>query len=219
MRNRVSLLKHYRRSAAVSRTAQRTAAEPRLRLLFCLLCGLLLGATVLPGFVSLVNRESSTSNRQSPIPPASDLVLPGRPSPALAAIFLPRHAPPGAYRLAILDAPIETARAEIMAALAAGAKVDQPPGAWAIRQSEPVEAFGEAGIYERSRLARLFTGKPAQILRAPIERGGNVVASVTLISPVPDADLTRLSPGTVAILFVVAAARAPAGKVSSVPLT
>ncbi len=133
--------------------------------------------------------------------------LPGRPAPDLAAIFLPRHAPPGAYRLAVIDQPMESARGQVMAALAPTAKVDDPPGAWAIRQADPIEAFGEAGIYDRSRLARLFAGKPAHILRAPIERDGRVVASVTLISPCPDRELSRLSPTTIAILFDVAAAR------------
>jgi hypothetical protein len=143
-----------------------------------------------------------SNNRQSPIR------LPGKPDPALAAILLPRHAPPGAYRLTVIDRPIEPARAAVMAAVAPAARVDDPPGAWAIRPADPLEAFGEGGIYDRPRLARLFAGKPAYVARGPVQRDGRVVASVTLLSPCPDAELSRLSPATIAILFDVATAKA-----------
>jgi hypothetical protein len=142
-----------------------------------------------------------------PQPPVADLALPGRTDLPLAAILLPRHAPRGAYRLAVLERPIEAARAEVMASLAPDATLDVPPGAWVVRPTDPLEAFGEGGIYDRPRLARLFAGRPAHIARGPVERDGRVVASVTLISPYPDATLSRLSPGTLAILFVVSAAR------------
>jgi hypothetical protein len=150
-------------------------------------------------------RQSSIATRQSPL--SLSLALPGRPDPALAAILLPRHAPPGAYRLTVIDQPIEAARTAVMAALAPTARVDDAPGAWAIRTADPLESFGEGGIYDRSRLARLFAGKPVQVVRAPVERNARVVASVTLLSPCPDAQLSRLSPATIAILFDVAAAR------------
>ncbi len=168
---------------------------------------LLISAVVLPFAASAlvaVARPSPSVNRQSPV--VSGLPLPGRPAPDLAAIILPRHAPAGAYRLTIIDKPVEAARSQVMAALAPAANVDDPPGAWVIRPTDPLDAFGESGIYDRSRLARLFAGRPAQVARAPVERDGQVIASVTLISPCPDAGLSSLAPGTIAILFDAAAA-------------
>lgn len=141
-------------------------------------------------------------------PGAQEVQLPGRADPALAAAFLPRHAPAGAYQLSVLDAPLEAARDRMMAALAPEARVDDPPGAWAItRAAELIDAFGDAGLYSPSRLARLYTGRPVFVLRAPIVRAGRVVASLTLISPHPDARLTQLRPGTMAILFLADKAR------------
>ena len=200
MRNAVSLFKHYPPGRNLSRRVRLTLVAAAVS------CATLAGVA-----------ESGGDLATRPAPVAASLAvaqsprlapLPGKPSPALAAILLPRHAPAGAYRLAVLDQPIEAARAVVMAALAPDARVDDPPGAWTIRQSEPVEAFGEGGIYDRSRLARLFAGKPAQLARAPIQQDGQVTGSVTLLSPCPDPQLSRLSPATIVILFDVAAAKA-----------
>jgi hypothetical protein len=179
MRNRISFYKHYPWSARLSRTA--LAAILALEILAAgLSAGQSPAGRVLPG-----------------------LTLPGVPSPALGAVILPRHAPTGAYQLALLDEPIEAARARVRSLLAPGAVIDTPPGAWTIKDSGPLDAFGDVGIYDRSKLARLFGGKPARLVRAPIERDGRVVASLTLIAPYPDPQLTRLLPGTLAILFVL----------------
>jgi hypothetical protein len=213
MRNAVSFLKHYLPGTALSRITPAGGAGPwkretgdRKRSPARLVLAVLLvsGGAVLSHPPD--DRQAPADNRQASIPPA--LSLPGKPDPGLAAIFLPRHAPAGAYRLAVIDRPIEAARDALMAALAPAARVDDPPGAWAVRQADPLEAFGEGGIYDRARLARLFAGKPARLVRAPIERDGHAVASVTLLSPCPDAGLSRLSPATIVILFDVAAARA-----------
>jgi hypothetical protein len=133
----------------------------------------------------------------------SALQLPGRPAPDLARLFLPRHAPAGTYDLAVLDLPLGAARDRVMATLAPGVTVDPQAesDAWKVVRLDPLEAYGDAGLYDRSRLARLYTGRPALVVRAPIRRAGRVVGSVTLISPHPDAALTRLVPGTMAILF------------------
>ncbi len=68
---------------------------------------------------------------------------------------------------------------------------------------DPLEAFGEAGTYPRTTVARLYTGTRAQVVRFPIERNGRTVAAVTLISPYPDPTLSRLEPGTLAIILHV----------------
>jgi hypothetical protein len=109
----------------------------------------------------------------------------------------------------VLDLPIEAARDRLMATLAPAAKVNEPAGAWTIaRAAELLDAFGDVGVYSRSRLSRLYAGRPVRVLRAPIVRSGRVVASLTLVSPHPDAGLTRLESGTMAILFLVDKARA-----------
>ena len=137
----------------------------------------------------------------------SALSLPGRPAPELAAIFLPRAAPPGAYQVTVLDEPIESVRERLRREWAPGTSESIPPGSWTVKRVEPLVAFGEGGRYNRSRLSRLFTGRPAHLVRAPISRDGRVVASLTLISPCPNADLTQLTPRTLALLFLVDKAR------------
>jgi hypothetical protein len=139
---------------------------------------------------------------------APPLQLPGRGAPDLGRLFLPRHAPAGSYQMTVLDMPIEAATDQVMAALAPGTKRDPQSAAWNVTRVDPLEAYGDAGLYNRPRLARLYTGRPALLVRAPITRDGRVVASVTLISPHPDAALTRLSPGTLAILFLPGVAKA-----------
>ena len=66
---------------------------------------------------------------------------------------------------------------------------------------DPLEAFGTAGAYDRSKVARLYTGGRVSVVRGPVERGGKVVAAVTLISPYPDPTLSRLEKGTLVILL------------------
>lgn len=190
MRNAISLLKHYLPPRALSRTLPHQFSQCRWAV------------------AALVPLVLAGLARAAPAP----LRLPGRPAPDLAAILLPRHAPSGSYQIARLDAPIETAGRQLLASLGEGAQANQPAGAWTVTRREPLEAFGNAGLYDRSRLARLFDGRPARVLRAPIVRGGRVVASLTLLSPYPDAGLTRLEPGTLAILFMVDAAREGASR-------
>jgi len=68
---------------------------------------------------------------------------------------------------------------------------------------DSLEAFGTAGLYDRSKVARLYAGRRVSVVRAPIERDGRTIAAVTLISPYPDATLTRLEPGTMVIVLRV----------------
>jgi len=133
--------------------------------------------------------------------PARELRLPGSPEPRLARLFTPRHVPDDAYRVAVLKEPVSEARRVVMAALAPGAVPDQPAGSWRIQEMDSLEAFGTAGLYDRSKVARLYAGRRVSVVRAPIERDGRTIAAVTLISPYPDATLTRLEPGTMVILL------------------
>jgi hypothetical protein len=64
----------------------------------------------------------------------------------------------------------------------------------------PLDAFGGSGVYNRSKLARLFSGGRATVVRGWRQEADRFV-SVTLISPFPDAALTRLTRGTMEIRF------------------
>lgn len=75
---------------------------------------------------------------------------------------------------------------------------------WQPRRAEPVAAFGGSGDYPRSRLARLFGGRPAFVARGSVRnQAGAFEASVTLLSPYPDAAFTRLETGTMIIVLTL----------------
>jgi len=132
---------------------------------------------------------------------------PGTPAPALARLFTPLQAPAEAYTVTVLTDGIEAALARVKKALAPNAAAGDPPGSWQVQQMDPLEAFGTAGAYDRSKVARLYTGRRVSVVRGPVERGGKVVAAVTLISPYPDPALSRLEPGTLVIAFNVVGSR------------
>lgn len=136
-------------------------------------------------------------------PGNGQLSLPGVPSPAHARLFTPRGAPADSYRVTVLDVPLDQARAAVMLALEVPASPPAGSGPWAVRRLEVAEAFGASGTYDRTRLARLFRGRRAQVARGPVVRQGLTVASVTLISPYPDPTLSRLETGTMVILLDV----------------
>lgn len=132
---------------------------------------------------------------------AEDPKVPGRPAPELARLFTPPHAPAGAYEVTVLPSRIEDARREVRAALAPGAPADPGDGTWQVKRMNPLELFGDAGVYNKTTLARLYGGLPPSVVRGPIERDGRTVAAATLVSPYPDASLSRLEPGTMVILL------------------
>jgi hypothetical protein len=129
---------------------------------------------------------------------------PGAPAPALARLFTPLQAPTGAYRVTVLAEGMSGALEQVKKALAPDAPAGGPAGSWQVQSLDPLEAFGTAGVYDRSKVARLYTGRRVSVVRGPVERGGQVVAAVTLISPYPDATLSRLEKGTLVIVLRVA---------------
>jgi hypothetical protein len=131
--------------------------------------------------------------------------LPGAPAAALARLFTPVHAPSGAYQVRVVGAGIEEARQAVWKATMAGEASDGATGAqaWRVQELEPLEAFGTAGTYPRTTVARLYTGRRASVVRGPVTRAGRTVAAVTLISPYPDPTLSRLDEGTLIIVLDV----------------
>jgi hypothetical protein len=76
-----------------------------------------------------------------------------------------------------------------------------PPAAWRPERQLAVDAFGRAGRYDRSKLARLYGARRVDVARAPRVEGGRVVESWTLVSPYPDPRLERLEPGTLVLVL------------------
>jgi len=102
--------------------------------------------------------------------------------PMLTALFTPRHPQLGRYEVCTTEEPIERA-----------AKSGPP-----IEAVEPLDAFGAAGDYDRSKLTRLYGGTRARVAHE-WKQQGDAFESVTFISPYPDATLTHLLPGTMLI--------------------
>lgn len=130
-----------------------------------------------------------------------DLLLPGAAAPALARLFTPPHAPGGTYQVTVMREGVEAALGRVRAALPPGFRLATPSGAWRAETLDPLEAFGRAGGFDRARLAQLYWGRKVSVVRGPIERDGRVVGALTLFSPYPDATVTRVEPGTLAILM------------------
>lgn len=105
--------------------------------------------------------------------------------PALTALFTPPHPQMGRYEVCTTAQPIETM-------VAAGTRIES---------SEPLDAFGAAGPYDRSKLARLYGGTRARVAHQ-WRQDGIVFESETLVSPYPDATLTHLQAGTMRIRWI-----------------
>ena len=125
--------------------------------------------------VWVVLSGAPTVSEQKPLPtPFCD--------PALARLFAPRAALAGRYEVCADPRPL----AEIA------------PPEWTVEALEGLDAFGTAGAYNRGALARLFGGTRARVVRGWTLRGDRFEA-VTLVSPHPDATMTRLESETLAI--------------------
>jgi hypothetical protein len=183
MRNGVSSFKQYPPGRRLSRTWRAIAIA----------AALLVSTSVRTGDVAADEGQS--------------LEPPGTPAPALARLFTPLQAPVGTYTVTVLTEGIDAALERVKQVLAPDAQPGRPPGSWQVQQADPLEAFGTAGVYDRSKVARLYTGRRVSVVRGPVERGRKVVAAVTLISPYPDATLSRLEKGTLVIVFYVAGSR------------
>jgi hypothetical protein len=110
--------------------------------------------------------------------------------PALTALFTPSAPLAGRYIVCTTVEPIEHAMA------AAGAHYGS------IESLGPLDAFGAAGSYDRTALARLYGGTRAKVVRGWREDGDHFV-STTLVSPYPDPTLTQLMPGTLEIRWTM----------------
>jgi len=113
--------------------------------------------------------------------------------PALTALFTPSRPSVGRYEVCTTTDPL-------VDVAAAG------PHYGPTELVEPPDAFGAAGPYDRAALARLYAGKRVRVARGWMEYVDRF-ESVTLLSPYPDATLTRLLPGTMVIRWTTAVRR------------
>ena len=81
-------------------------------------------------------------------------------------------------------------------------KAEPDATGWTVEEAAPLDAFGSAGNYDRAALSRLFGGRQARVAHGMIQQNGRVVA-LTLISPYPEPDMSRLNPGTLIIRFTI----------------
>ena len=114
---------------------------------------------------------------------AIGLILLASCDPALVSLFTPAHPRLGRYEVCASDAPL------------------QPVNGGDIEAVEALDAFGTAGSYDRSKLARLYGGTRVRVARG-WTRAGDTVESITRLSPYPDPTLTHLLPGTLEIRFI-----------------
>jgi hypothetical protein len=115
----------------------------------------------------------------------------------LTRTFTPPTAPKGTYRVFVTGASID----KVISAFKSVANSPGVPGAWAIQQTDPLSAFGEAGPYDGTKVARLYAGRRARVARGPVVQNGRTMASITVVSPYPDASMTRLEPGSLVIEY------------------
>ena len=118
--------------------------------------------------------------------------------PAMTRLFTPAGAPAGIYGAHRLPEAIDTV--ELHLRQLAGSP---PTEGWAVEALAPLDAFGSDTPYDRARLARLYGGSRPRVARGWLALDG-CRASVTLVSPYPDVTLSRLEPGTLAVIYRVA---------------
>jgi hypothetical protein len=109
--------------------------------------------------------------------------------------YLPLFAPRlqrATYRTAVSPLGLDA----VLTSLAADESLVRSPGAWQPRSEPAQDAFGDGGDYNRWTLARLYGATQPRVARGPRMQDGRVVEAWILVSPYPDATLTRLLPGT-----------------------
>lgn len=115
--------------------------------------------------------------------------------------YLPLLAPTGirqsAYSVYVSPLDLETTLRQ----LDSDAARVRAPGAWQARPALPWDAFGQAGGYDRSAMARVYGARQPRVARGARMEAGRVVESWTLVEPYPDTTLHRLEPGTILIVL------------------
>jgi hypothetical protein len=117
--------------------------------------------------------------------------------PMLTRLFTPRSVSDNLYRVYVADAPVD----QVARAFDLANPPSEAAGAWVLEPMDPLDAYGTAGPYDRAKVARLYVGVRPRVAHGPIVEQGRTVASITLISPYPNASLSELHSGTLIIEF------------------
>ena len=120
-------------------------------------------------------------------------------APEYLALFAPSGPRKEAYETFVSPLDLET----VLKRLQSDSGVLAPPGAWQPKSELPFDAFGQTGRYDRWKLAELYGARRPLVARGPRGEGTRVTEVWTLVSPYPDASLTRLEPGTLLIVLQV----------------
>jgi hypothetical protein len=111
--------------------------------------------------------------------------------PALGALFAPRYTQAGEYDICTSTLPLE----RLVAVLEKdGTKFGS------VETMDVLDAFGAAGQYNRSALARLYRGTRVRVVHG-WRLNGAQLDSVTLVSPYPNLALTELVWATMVIHY------------------
>ncbi len=121
----------------------------------------------------------------------------GQADEALTRRFTPGSVARGTYVVYRSERGVSDLAAELKAQDLAPSQ-----GAWKPERQDAREAFDGASRADRFRIAELYVGIHPFVARGSLVRDGRRLA-YTLISPYPDATLTRLEPGTLVIVFHV----------------
>jgi hypothetical protein len=143
---------------------------------------------VLPALVALFLLSGTLS---------AQLAEPWQESPAFVTLFAPAGDRSAAYRAYISPLDLDAT----LSRLAGTATLMRTPGAWEPHAAAPADAFGQAGRYDREKLARLYGAQQPRVARGSRTEGGRITETWTLISPYPDAGLRRLERGTLLLVL------------------
>jgi outer membrane biosynthesis protein TonB len=129
---------------------------------------------------------------------------PGEPAPELTSLFAPARAPQGAY--------VAYATPESLTRVIAWYERERlvPRDGWRVQSLLSGEIFGIAASVDRWKLATLFGARRARVGRTTIAKEGQVLRSITMVSPYPSAELDRLLEGTLVLVFRVPSSAARA---------
>jgi hypothetical protein len=129
--------------------------------------------------------------------PPAQMPAPWREAPEFVALFAPADARAGAYRAYVAAVDLDTA----LLTFAADPTLSRTPGTWAPQPMLPLDVFGQAGRYDRWRLARLYGGRRPRVARGARLVDGRLIETWTLIAPYPEAGLQRLETGTLLLIL------------------
>jgi hypothetical protein len=121
-----------------------------------------------------------------------------RPAPEFLAIFAPRL-----HREAYSAFVSALAVDQVLKRLEPTPELLHPPGSWQATATLPLDAFGETGAYDRSRVARIYGSTRVMVARGPVATSGSDSEAWTLFSPYPAVGLDHLEPGTLLITLTL----------------